>query len=282
MGPVVTSVGNGSILALPEQKSLKSFYMVYKRYPDTYTTIAGPVGSNKEWRSGEADAIFSSDAGGNYTSYSSISIDGQAVGNTDGGYPEGMHVFGMRNKNYDWACWGFYRVGGTYTEMGGMYICEILGGAADARSDAKANAGKAIEQYLYDKWIAPKHVSIESIDVGVNGSLSLAGNLTLPESASLSIAMDADGNMGTISASGEIALAGSGSVSVSVPADIKLKAGSYPIVSGATLAADTAEKLANWTLNVVPAVKSRGLRLKVVDGAICLDVSPAGMTIIFR
>lgn len=281
MGQQTTSVGTGSILALPAQKSLKSFYMVYKRYPGVYTTIAGPSGSNSEWKSGGSEAIFHSDAGGNYCTHCSLSIDGQAVGNTDGGYPEGMHVFGMRNKNYDWACWGFYRVGGIYNSMGGMYICEIIGGTADARSAACAAAGQTIEQYLYDKWIAPKHISYGSLNVGASASLTVAGNLTLPAAAMLTVGVGPDGKIGTVEAEGEVLLASTGTVTLTVPSGVKPKPGVYPIISGATLAADTAEKIKNWTLNA-PNVKCRTFALKVVDGAICLDVRQTGMMIIVQ
>lgn len=279
MGPKGTSRDTSALLSILPGYSIKSFYMVYKRYDGVYNTISAASGFNNEWKTGGAEAIFSSDAGNNYVLYSTITIDGKEVVNDAGGYPEGMHVFGMRNKTYDWATWTFARLGGNNNAGGGMYICEVIAGKKDARSNAAE--GKIIEDYLYDKWIAPKHINYGSLNVGASASLTVAGNLTLPAAAMLTVGVGPDGKIGTVEAEGEVLLASTGTVTLTVPSGVKPKPGVYPIISGATLAADTAEKIKNWTLNA-PNVKCRTFALKVVDGAICLDVRQTGMMIIVQ
>ena len=232
----------------------------------------------------------------------SIYIDGtsKGQGKEEGTQmPSGFHVVAM-NTGRGWSnrIEGVANLKSSADSCGGMLLCEVYVFSA---GQSEANISAATE-YLMKKWgiggkkfdtVTPELSSISAAKGGtvklamaVNAAtLSGVGTIDAPVVGGVS-AIDATLFADRVegpTVAGTLSLAPIGTVNLTLAEGVaKPKTGVYPIVSGATLAADTAEKLANWTLNVVPAVKSRGLRLKVVDGAICLDVSPSGMTIIIR
>lgn len=264
----------------------RSFFMVYSRYPDDYPTIASCTGNNL-WQSGGSTAFFSSSAGNIY-SYGVYSVDGEPYENAGtadvkgGPLPDGFHVFAVHNKSYDWAKFDFKYVGGLNRSptAGGLKICEIIAGANDARSAARISDWNTVSDYLYQKWIAPKHYSCSSLTVGPSGSIELAGDLTLPAATGLSVGVGADG-AGTVTAAGAITVGETGTVTVTVPTGVKPKKGVYPILTGTRFADETRANLANWTLSA-PVVPNRTFKLTTTDTQLLLEVGATGIIMVVR
>lgn len=280
--------------------------IVYANQPgrDQYANVFGTYqGWAKNWDTGGATSFFDpSTALDPQATEAPIYIDGtnKGQGKAEGTQvSSGFHVVAM-NTGRGWGnrIEGVANLKSSADSCGGMLLCEVYVFSA---GQSAANISAATE-YLMKKWgIGGKKFDtvipeLSSISAAKGGTVKLAMAVSAATLSGVGmIDAPAVNGVSTINATlfadriegptvaGILSLAATGTVNLTLAEGVdKPKAGVYPIVSGATLAADTAEKLANWTLNVVPAVKSRGLRLKVVDGAICLDVSPAGMTIIFR
>lgn len=284
LGPQTEITAKAPVMfSLPEQIEPRSFFMVYRRYDGVYTSIASASGYTTAHKTGGSASIYDPDINQNYTTKSYISVDGVYQENGDGGYPEGLHVFGIHSRNSPNASYAFQHIGGHLGSnvAGGMYICEFLAGTNVCNTAEGLAASQEIEQYLCDKWLGAQKFDLGSIDVAAGAELALNGDLTVKAGSTLTFGLNVDGTLGKTTLNGVLSLGATGNIVIEGQDGMKLASGDYPLVVANGLDASVAAVLANWTVSV-PQVKNRTLAVRARGDRIVLEVVPFGLAIVVR
>lgn len=273
----------------------KSALIVYAnrdagKYANPFATFGA---GNKTWKNGGDAAIYDTADACDHAKKGTLDIDGVKRANDADPYPDGYHVFYQGNMS-GWTqnLSGIGTGDDNKSSAGGMLFCEIF----VFPSTLSAAQRTETSEYLMKKWgiggksfTAQAFTSISAgkdatvkLGFGVNtATLSGNGTFETPSVSGVSAITTELSETSVLNVTGALTLADTGAITVTVPAGVKPAAGVYPILTAGTLDASAAAKLANWAA-ILPTVKGRTFALKVVDGAICLDVRQTGMMIIVQ